>query len=147
MFNQWIQNLTTATQSDEQSAVDLQRVSTQLLLEVARADTTISADERNTIIRAYGANSTLSADEISALIDDYAEEVDISISFHEHIRAVNENFDKEKKVQLIRQMWQVAYADQTLSEYEEAFIRQVAELIHVRHKDFIQQKLAVLENH
>lgn len=146
MFNQWIQNFTATATADPETSVDLQRISTQLMLEVARADTTITAEERETIVQSYAAHSSLDASEISALIVDYEKEVDSSISFHEHIRAVNENFDKEKKVHLIRQMWQVAYADSTLSEYEEAFIRQVAELIHVKHKDFIQQKLAVIDN-
>ncbi len=39
-------------------------------------------------------------------------------------------------------MWLVAYADGNLDKYEEHLIRQVAELIYVPHRDYIQCKLA-----
>ena len=40
-------------------------------------------------------------------------------------------------------LWRVAYADGDLDKYEERLIRQVADLTHVSHKDFIRLKLAV----
>ena len=143
MFNEWVQNLIGSPQTADDSSLDLQRLSIQLLIEVARADTQISEDERETITQAITSNSSLESAELDALLESCVQEVDSSISFHQHVRAINENFDSEQKVQLIAQMWQVAYADNELNEYEEAFIRQIAELIHVRHKDFIQQKLKV----
>ena len=39
-------------------------------------------------------------------------------------------------------MWRVAYADGRLDKYEEALIRQVAELTYVSHTDYIRTKLA-----
>jgi len=143
MFTQWIQNFSTSIESDDGVSTDLTRISTLLLLEVARADAVIDEEERQKILDTYTNHSTLDEAELQELLTQYEQEVDASISFHEHIRAVNKHFDKDKKLQLIRQMWQVAFADECLSEYEEAFIRQVADLIHVRHKDFIQQKLIV----
>jgi hypothetical protein len=37
----------------------------------------------------------------------------------------------------------VAYADQHLDRYEDHLVRKVADLIHVRHSDFIRTKLEV----
>jgi uncharacterized tellurite resistance protein B-like protein len=39
-------------------------------------------------------------------------------------------------------MWAVAFADGNLDKYEEALIRQVAELTYVPHQDYIRCKLA-----
>jgi uncharacterized tellurite resistance protein B-like protein len=39
-------------------------------------------------------------------------------------------------------MWRIAFADEKLNKYEESLIRQVAELIHVSHRDFIRAKHA-----
>ena len=46
-------------------------------------------------------------------------------------------------MELIKNMWEVAYADGNLDRYEEHLIRRVAELLYVSHSDFIKTKLAV----
>ena len=37
-------------------------------------------------------------------------------------------------------MWKVAFADGDLDKYEERLIRQMSDLIHVSHRDFIRLK-------
>jgi len=43
----------------------------------------------------------------------------------------------------VESLWEVAYADQHLDRYEDHLVRKVADLIHVRHSDFIRTKLEV----
>jgi len=38
-------------------------------------------------------------------------------------------------------MWRVAYADGQLDKHEEGIIRRVADLLHIRHNEYIRCKL------
>ena len=44
---------------------------------------------------------------------------------------------------MIKSMWRVAFADGDLDKYEERLIRQVSDLIHVPHSDFVRLKLKI----
>jgi len=61
----------------------------------------------------------------------------------EFTRVINDHYTPQQKLQLISGMWTVAYADGDLDKYEEALIRQVAELTYVTHEDYIRSKLKV----
>ncbi|MEK9649197.1 MAG: TerB family tellurite resistance protein, partial [Gammaproteobacteria bacterium] len=50
------------------------------------------------------------------------------------------HFDYAEKVQLVMNMWEVAFADGKIDRYEEHLIRKVAELLYLDHKDFILSK-------
>ena len=53
------------------------------------------------------------------------------------------DLESDDRVDLIKAMWVIAYADNNLDEMEEALIRKVAALIYVSHSDFIRTKLEV----
>jgi len=147
MFSKWIDNLTQpATADNKRTDKDLQKASALLLLEVARADYKINDLERAQIIDAISRSSTLSSAELDQLVADAEQQADSAISYHEHIRLINDEFSREQKIDLIEQLWRVAYADKELDRYEEAFIRKIADLIYVKHRDFIQAKLRVMPN-
>ncbi|MBX2885311.1 MAG: TerB family tellurite resistance protein [Granulosicoccus sp.] len=144
MFNNWINNFSKPSQNaDEHNHKDLQKASAQLLLEVARADFHINDEERAQVIEAISRTTAMTAEELNELVADAEQHANTSISYHEHIRLINDSFTREQKITLIEQLWQVAYADQNLDRYEEAFIRKIADLIYVKHRDFIQAKLRV----
>jgi len=46
-------------------------------------------------------------------------------------------------VELLENLWRVAFADNEVDRYEEHMIRKVADLIYVNHSDFIRSKLKV----
>ncbi|MBX2884349.1 MAG: TerB family tellurite resistance protein [Granulosicoccus sp.] len=144
MFSNWIQNLTQPQSTPaETTGKDLQKASVLLLLEVARADYNISDQERSEVINAIRQTTDLSPEELNELVTESEAQADKAISYHEHIRLINDNFSREQKIELIEQLWRVAYADQELDRYEEAFIRKIADLIYVKHRDFMQAKLRV----
>ena len=147
MFNSWISALKQPINTaDKKQDSDLQKVSACLLLEVARADHQVDDVERSAIIDAIGRATDLSATELSQLVSEAEQQADAAISLHEHIRLVNDEFSREQKINLIEQLWRVAYADNELDRYEEAFIRKLADLIYLKHRDFMQAKLRVTES-
>ena len=108
--------------------------------EVARADGNISDDELNSLlneIEKITANVNKNQDEIFSLIKNYSEN---SVSFHEFISDINNDFNKEDKLELIQYLWGVAYADNVLDVNEERLIRRIANLINLKDIDVLRLK-------
>lgn len=143
MFNQWLKSLiedNTSTSSQH----DLEQLAAQLLLEVARCDEGISDTERQKVQQLIVERAELTPNEAETLLAESEDAVNTTISFHEHVRMINESCDREQKNRLIRHLWEVAAADGVIDGHEEAFVRNIANLIHVKHRDFMQTKHQVL---
>jgi uncharacterized tellurite resistance protein B-like protein len=123
---------------DERHALEV--ATAALLIEVMRLD---GADEveRTAVVRALQAKFTLSVDEAATLValaDDEARE---AVGYYQFTSLINRHFDAARRVRIVELMWQVAYADDTLSAHEQHVIRKVADLLYVSHGDYIAAKL------
>jgi uncharacterized tellurite resistance protein B-like protein len=111
-----------------------------LAYEVARADGNISEDELNSLLKEIEkitADVDKDSNEIFNLIKNYSEN---SVSFHEFISDINNDFTKEDKLELIHYLWDVAYADNVLDVNEERLIRRIANLINLKDLDVLKLK-------
>ncbi|MDP5071874.1 MAG: TerB family tellurite resistance protein [Congregibacter sp.] len=125
------------------SADEVRRIATAaLLIEVARADFSQDAEEEAAMAKVLMDTLALEPATVDALLNEASDVVDQATSLYEFTRLVNDHYDYDEKCKLINAMWQVAYADQSLSKYEEHLIRRAAELIYVTHEDFIRGKIA-----
>ena len=122
---------------------DVERMAAVLLVEVARADGTIDDVELDAVRRALAQSSSLPAGELDALVDEAVREGEAATSLHAYTSAVNDAFDKDERVRLVEHLWRVAEADGRLDRYEEHAIRRIADLLYVKHRDFMQAKLRV----
>jgi|TARA_B110001454_G_scaffold106594_1_gene100375 uncharacterized tellurite resistance protein B-like protein len=140
-----IRSIFTKTSEDitekEQVSQNIDKTCTALIIEVALADKVFDESEVNLLkemlLKAY----TLEAEDIQDLIENAEKSVEESTSLYEYTREVNDNFDYESKLNLIDQLWRIAFADGHLDKYEEHVVRKIADLIHISHNDFIQSKL------
>jgi uncharacterized tellurite resistance protein B-like protein len=140
-----IRSIFTKTSEDiaekEQVLQNIDKTCTALIIEVALADKVFDESEVNLLkemlLKAY----TLEAEDIQDLIENAEKSVEESTSLYEYTREVNDNFDYESKLNLIDQLWRIAFADGHLDKYEEHVVRKIADLIHISHNDFIQSKL------
>lgn len=124
----------------------LERVAAVLLIEIARADTEVDDAELAAISRAIeNSCHSISPDELVEIVTTARQDAESSISFHDHVRQVNSGFSRQQKLELIEQMWRVAYADGDLDKYEEYTIRKLSDLLFVEHQEFIRAKLRVLD--
>ncbi|PID60093.1 MAG: hypothetical protein CSB44_11360 [Gammaproteobacteria bacterium] len=149
-FVRWLDRLAASLGNDDdpagkQSRIASERVMAVLLIEIARSDHDIAPEERETVTMALLANTSLERGEIDTLFDEALAEADGAVSLHEHVRAVNERFDKTGKTRLVEDMWRVALADGTIDHQEDYTIRKLSELLHLKHRDFMQAKHHVLE--
>ncbi len=129
-------------ESEEARRHRLNIAAAAMLIETARADFTQDAEEQAAMEALLRSSLGLRDEEVNSLMVAATERVDVSTSLYEFTRVINDNYSAEQKVQLIGAMWSVAYADGDLDKYEEALIRQVAELTYVPHQDYIRCKLA-----
>ncbi|WP_049630108.1 TerB family tellurite resistance protein [Cellvibrio sp. pealriver] len=114
-----------------------------LLVEVAMADHEFSGAEMERLGQLLMYKLKLSPDEISELIELAKSESEHSTSLHQFTQLINQYCDPQEKFNLIKAMWEVAYADGTLNKYEDYVIRKIADLIYVPHNEFIRAKSVV----
>ena len=112
----------------------LQLASAALLIETARADFTQDQAEQEAMETLLCSTLKLNEMEVQQLIKQASARVDESISLYEFTRLINDHFTSNQKLQLIHNMWVVAWADNSVDKYEEHLIRQVAELTNVPHE-------------
>lgn len=113
-----------------------------LLIEVARADFDFDEEEQATIETALRASLDVTNEEVAELVRLAREESRDATSLHQFTRLVHETHSLEEKKVLMEQLWRVAWADGRIDRYEEQILRRVADLIHLRHGEFIQAKHA-----
>ena len=118
---------------------------TVMMFEVLRADAETHPEEikkiRQHVAHAFG----LDEKETEKLMQQAQHETEHAISLHDVVRAVNDAYSPEDKRDLIRMLWEVAYADGELDKYEEHTIRKLADWLYVPHRDFIQMKHEVAD--
>ena len=137
-----LKSLFEASDSESEDALRhrLQLASAALLIETARADFTQDQAEQAAMETLLCSALKLNEMEVQQLIKQASARVDESISLYEFTRLINDHFTSNQKLQLIHNMWVVAWADNSVDRYEEHLIRQVAELTYVPHEHYIRSK-------
>jgi uncharacterized tellurite resistance protein B-like protein len=124
-----------------QEAHRLQLATAALLVEVVRSDGSIAPAEREALLAAVGAKFALPPDEAATLLGLAEQESRLASDTYQFTSLINRSFSQPQKLRVIELMWQVAYADATLSAHEQHVLRRIAELLHVPHGDYIAAKM------
>jgi uncharacterized tellurite resistance protein B-like protein len=123
----------------------LQLAATALLLEIARADHEVSPQELAAVVRAASAVFGITEAESNLLVDGAAAAVERAVSFQEFTEVLNREMSRDQKRECLRALWRVAQADGRIDHFEEYYLRKLADLLHLSHRDFIAAKLEVTE--
>ena len=119
---------------------EIELIGTVLAYEIARSDGDISESELRLLleeIKDISIKVNKTDEEILSIIKTYSEN---SVSFHEFIADINNDFTKEEKLSLISFLWDVAYADSKLDVDEERLIRRIADLIRIKDIEVLKLK-------
>lgn len=111
-----------------------------LLLEMTRADEQVGPQECAALEEGIQGHFGLSAEETSELIALADAERREATDYFQFTSLINAHYGPEQRVQIVEQLWRIAYADATLHHYEEHLVRKVAQLLHVPHGAFIAAK-------
>ncbi|WP_199609695.1 tellurite resistance TerB family protein [Flocculibacter collagenilyticus] len=116
-----------------------------LLFEVAKADDDKQVTEERVLKELLQKRFNLSHEELNIICEQAENTADTATDYYQFTREINDHYSHAEKVELTKLMWQVAYADGHLDPHEEHLIRRVADLLHVRHSEFLQTKHHVSE--
>ena len=119
---------------------EVELTATVLAYEIARSDGDISENELSVLmeeIEKIAVKVGKEKSEILKMVENYSRD---SSSFFEFIEDINKNYDKDKKLSLLRFMWKTAYADGRLDVDEERLVRRVANLIKIKDIEVLKLK-------
>lgn len=112
-----------------------------LMLQLADADFNSVEQEHLLVLGYLQKEYRLTLSQAEQVFSEAAQQAGDATCLHAYtskLKALSE----QERLAVLDQLWQVAYADGTLDPNEEAMLRNVAELLFIKHSDFIQSKLA-----
>tara|TARA_B100000035_G_C21033022_1_gene569393 strand:+ start:154 stop:597 length:444 start_codon:yes stop_codon:yes gene_type:complete len=126
---------------DDKSDVDQLKLATCILLiEVSKSDDDYDINEQIKIKSLLKEKFQISDDEINDLYMSSDKKHDSMTSLYDWTEIINSECSYEQKLIIIGFMWDIAFIDSKIDKYEDFTIRKVADLIYVKHKDFISLK-------
>lgn len=116
-----------------------------LLLEMASADFSVEPEEIEAVHKAITKGLGLSREDTDELVSLAKEEARDMTSYYQFTSAINKSCTPDEKTLIIELMWQVAFADGRLDNYEEHMIRKIANLIHVPRGQIVAAKYSAMK--
>ena len=113
------------------SREELHLAAAALMVEAARLDGDFDAAERAKISDILRHRFALDDESASTLIDAAIGAVDAIPEIYGFTRTLRQNFDHGERVAMLELLWEVAYADGELHDYEASLLRQVTGLLYV----------------
>lgn len=132
-------------ESPEASRHALQLATAVLLVEVMRAQPDVDAGERNRVLASLREKFALADDELARLVELAELTAKNASDFHQFTSRINDSLPHAQKIQIVENMWQVAYADGHLDAHESHLISKIAALLHVTHGEYIGAKMRAKE--
>ncbi|MCK4834030.1 MAG: TerB family tellurite resistance protein [Gammaproteobacteria bacterium] len=124
----------------------LQMATAALMVEMLHVDEQVTTEEDEKLRQLLKQRFKLDSSEIDSLIDLAHNEKHEATDYFAFTSLLNEHYTQQQKINLVEDLWQLAYADDHLDKYEEHLLRRLADLLHVPHQDFIRTKHKTLKN-
>ena len=119
----------------QHEAEELKVAAASLMVLAARLDGTFDEVERKTIRATLRRHFQMSVPEAEALIEEGGGAVDESTELYGVIRVIRDHLAPEERIRIIEMLWEVAYADGDVDDYEANLVRRVAGLLYVPDRD------------
>ena len=125
---------------EEDKPKNLELISLCLAFEVANADNNIDEREQKLFLEKIKETIDLSVLTDKEIFDVIKEESLNSISFYDIIKDINNSLNKDEKINVLKLLWEIAYADDILDLEEEKIIRRSAEMLGIKPSIVLQTK-------
>ena len=119
---------------------NLKLIALCLVYEVANADNDIDIREKDLILEKIKESVDVSVLTEKEIFDVIQEESQKRVSFYDIINDINKHLDKKEKVDVLKMLWEIAYADNILDVDEERIIRRSAEMLGIKPSIVLQTK-------
>lgn len=118
-----------------------------LLCEVMRADSVFTEKEQDELSAILIKQFNLTAQEVETILEQAFELSENANDFYQFTSKLNQHYSLDERIKIVTLLWQVAYADGELANIEEHTIRKIADLLHLRHSEYIATKIAAKQFH
>jgi len=123
--------------------VSVEMACTVLLCEVMRADGHLDQQEQASLHKMISQHFSLNPEEVTQLINRALSLSEEATDFHQFTSKVNRNYSAKQKTEIVCLLWQLAIADGKIASIEEHIIRRIADLLHLKHGEYITAKNSV----
>ena len=126
--------------NNEETSFEIELTASVLAYEVARIDGEISNNELQVLlseIKKIAEKVNKSKEQVLNIVQEYSKN---SVSFHDFIEDINNEYSKDEKLALIKFLWEIAYSDSILEVNEEKLIRRIADLINLKDIEVLNLK-------
>ncbi len=134
-----------SSRPQQDSGHALRLATAALMIEMMLDDGETHDAELNVLIEKLQQTFALDIKETTELYNLAHEEVREAVDYHPFTHLIAKKFSPTQKIQVIENLWAIAYADNHLDPYEELMVRRIADLIYVSHSDFIKAKHRALK--
>ncbi|WP_119393976.1 tellurite resistance TerB family protein [Salinibius halmophilus] len=123
----------------EEADTSVELATAALLCEVAHADREVTEAEHQALKLMLQKILGLTGMQAEDLYFEAMQAMNQSVSLYDFTGQLRQ-LTQDERFNLVAAMWEVANADGSIDPYEESIIRQVADLIHLPHSEFIRAK-------
>ncbi len=123
------------TEHSERAEETTARAIAALLIEGANVDGQFGDAEYHLIGRLVAARFGLTEQQAARLLDRAAKDVERTTQLFGFTRQIVAGCTPAERAEVVRTLWDVAYADGTVHDYEAALIRRICGLLHVTDRD------------
>ena len=123
---------------EELNKKNINYVALELMISFALADGNINKHEENNILDyinkkiAENGNKKIYLDILSA-----SSEI---ISLHDQVQEINNNYNNEEKLELLKDIWMLILSDQVIDKYEENLFYRIGDLMKIKRSKLNQIK-------
>ncbi|MGL1959027.1 MAG: TerB family tellurite resistance protein [Colwellia sp.] len=140
-------NLTLDNSQNSKASLSIEIACAVLLCEVMRADNVFTEDEQNKLSELLTKQFNLTAQDSEIILTQAFELSENASDFYQFTSKINQYYSLEQRIEMVTLLWQVAYADGELANIETHIIRKIADLLHLRHSEYIATKIAAEQFH
>jgi len=139
--NEWASSGTTELPWRKVGLSESQFMAVVLMLQLAEADFNSAEQEHDWVLNYLLKEYQLSPTDAEIVFNAAATQAADATCLHAYTSKLK-MLTEQQRIALLEQLWQVAYADGQVDPNEEAMLRNVADLLFIKHSDFIKAKLA-----
>lgn len=123
---------------------ELRLAAAALLVEAAKLDGAFDGMEQVKIAMLLKDRFGMEGSDVAELIEAADVETELAGGLYGFTKEVRGNFDQAERISMIEMLWEVAYADGSLHDYESNMLRRVAGLLYVTDRESGEARKRVL---
>jgi uncharacterized tellurite resistance protein B-like protein len=106
-----------------------------LLARAAQLDGRLEQVEDDAMLRMMVERFAIDTTEARAILDEAVDDLEESNDIYRYTKVLRGSFDEAERIMLVEMLWEVAYADGVLHEFEAQLMRRLAGLMFVDDRD------------